>query len=133
MSNIRLSVLLLSAAALVFVQFGCKSSPAPTPRPESSSIRHEANTLDDYAGAVQTARTPTEEADAIRNLRQYEVNNGLTYQMQAVRVADNVPVKEPSASGQPVTVTVTIYRGRDVVKTFSFVPKDNRNLLLFGA
>jgi hypothetical protein len=115
------------------IAYGCKSSPGPTPRAESSSIRSEANTVDDYASTIQTARTPTEEADAIRNLRQYEVKNGLTYQIQAVRVADNVPVKEPSASGQPVTVTVTIYRGRDTVKTFSFVPKDNRNLVLFGA
>ena len=121
------------AACLVIVFCGCKSSPGPTPRPESSSVRREADSVDDYASAVQTARTPAEEADAIRNLRQYEVKNGLTYQIQAVRVADNVPVKEPSGSGQPVTVTVTIYRGRDVAKTFSFVPKDNRNLALFGA
>jgi hypothetical protein len=123
---------ILLVIACVTIVSGCKSTPA-TPRPESASIRREADSVDDHATAVQSARTPTEEADAIRNLRQWEVKNGLTYTISAVRVADNVPVKEPSASGQPVTVTVTIYRGRDVVKTFSFVPKDNRNLVLFGA
>ncbi len=122
------SLLVLTCIALLS---GCKSTP-PTPS-DTTSVRREADSLDNYAAAIQAAKTPTQEADAIRSLRQYEVRNGLTYTISAVRVADNVPVKEPSASGQPVTVTVTIYRGRDVAKTFSFVPKDNRNLALFGA
>ena len=97
-----------------------------------ASVQHAAATADDYIAAVQGARTPAAEADAIRSLRQWEVRNGLTYKIQTVRIEDNALVDDASVGNQPVRAQVTIYRGREVVRTFSFTPKDNRNLVLFG-
>ena len=127
----KTSLLILTSATLLI---GCKS-PSTTRierREQTTSIQSDANTLDGYVNAVQSARTPTEEADALRTLHKWMADHGFTYQVQSVRVADNVPIRQASASGQPVTTTVTVYRGREVAKTFSFVPKDNRNLTLLG-
>src|SRR4051812_40805287 len=124
MQNITTALLLASA----ILAAGCQSHPNTTrveQREETTTVRRDADTLDNYAAAVQAAHTPTEEADALRSLHQWMAKNGFTYQTQAVRVADNVPLRDPSVSGQPVSVTMTVYRGRDMVKTFSFVPKDN--------
>ena len=127
-------ILLLPAVSAALL-IGCQSHPSTTRvehREETTTVRQDANTVDDYAAAVQAAHTPTEEADALRKLHQWLAQNGFTFTTQAVRVADNVPIASPSTTGQPVSVTVTVYRGRDVVKSFSFVPKDNRNLALLG-
>ena len=127
----------LTAAAplLLLLLVGCESTTRTTSVPdERRPIRAEAVTAEDYVADIQAAPTAAAEADAIRRLRQWEVRNGLTYQIQTVRVADNAPVHDASASvgNAPVRATVTIFRGREVVRTFSFVPKDNRNLVLFG-
>ena len=58
--------------------------------------------------------------------------NGLTYQIQTVRIEDGAVVQDASARATPVRATVTIFRGREVVRTFNFTPRDNRNLALFG-
>jgi hypothetical protein len=101
-------------------------------RPTGDSAQHVAATVDDYVNAVQRAKTPAEEADALQHLHQYESDHGLTYVVHTVRTYDNAPVTSASVANQPVRADVTIQRGRQVVKTFSFVPKDNRNLALLG-
>ena len=121
---------LLAAGLLVLA--GCQPNPTPRAPDERSSVRAEAATADDYVAAIQAAPTAAAEADAIRQLRRWEVRSGLTYQIQTVRIEDNAQVQGASAGNAPVRATVTIFRGREVVKTFSFTPRDNRNLALFG-
>jgi hypothetical protein len=114
---------------------GCKSDlhsdPEPQ-RPSGGSVQRQANTLEDYVANVRGADSPQEEADALRALRKYEISNGLTYQAKAFRTHDNVVVPSPSTASGPLRVEVTIFRGRDVVTTFNFVPHDNRNLAILG-
>jgi hypothetical protein len=95
-------------------------------------VQRDAVTADDYIAAIQAARTPAEEADAIRKLRQWEISNGMTYRIRTFRTEDNAVIDAASVKDQPVRAEITIYRGREVVRTFSFMPKDNRNLVLFG-
>ena len=127
------ALLVIFAAALFG---GCRAhddrDPIP-PRPrESPSVQRQAATLDDFVADIQGAQTQQQEADAIRALREYERTNGLTYKIDTFRTADNVPVEDPSTARFPVRAQITIYRGREVVRTFNFVPHDNRNLALFG-
>lgn len=129
------STIAIGLAALLIGCHGHNSSDTPPNPPsprESTSVQRQANNLDDYVTAVQGAQTQQQEADAIRALRQYEIKNGLTYRIGTFAPADNSVVVNPSTYNQPVRTQVTIYRGRDVVRTFNFVPKDNRNLALFG-
>ncbi len=95
-------------------------------------MQRESDKLGGIIGDVQNAKTPQAEADALRRLRKHELDEGLTYTVRAVRTYDNVPVSDPSTRPDPVLVTVTIFRGRDVVRTFNFYPRDNRNLVLMG-
>ena len=98
----------------------------------SGSASHERDELGDKIRAVQQARDAAAEADAIHNLHQYESSHGLTYTVQTTRLADNVPIASASVGMTSVNATVTVYHGQQVVRTFSFVPKDNRNLALLG-
>ena len=104
----RIPLLLLAATIVI----GCKSSSTTQVerREDTTPLQHDADTLDSYVAAVQSARTPTEEADALRTLHKWMADHGFTYQVQSVRVADNVPIRQASASGQPVSTTMTIYR-----------------------
>jgi hypothetical protein len=112
---------------------GCHtSSTRVESREQSLPVQREAATADDYIAAIQGARTAAEEADAIRNLRQWEIGNGMTYRIRTIRIEDNAVIDAASVKNQPVRAEVTIYRGREVVRTFSFTPRDNRNLVLFG-
>jgi hypothetical protein len=124
----RKSVPSLLAAGL-FLVVSCQTNRVPD---ERASVQAEAATADDYVAAIGTAPTAAAEADAIRRLRQWEVRNGLTYQIQTVRIEDGAVVQDASVRTTPVRATVTIFRGREVVRTFSFTPRDNRNLALFG-
>ena len=134
-------ICLLAAIAVV----GCKShdreTVASTPtertrqmdRPSYTvTVETQANDLESLVANVQTARTPQEEADALRRLRKYESDNGLTYTVRTFRTYDSAPVTDPSVRPDPVRADVTIFRGRDAVRSFSFNPKDNRNLALMG-
>ena len=120
---------------LAFLAIGCHHDAdhaQQMARPTGGSAQHVAATLDDYVDAVQRAKTPAEEADALQGLHQYESDHGLTYVVHTVRSYDNAPIASASVGNQPVRADVTIQRGRQVVKTFSFVPRDNRNLALLG-
>jgi hypothetical protein len=121
----------LLAAGLLVILVGCQSTTRTIPD-ERASVQAEAATADDYIAAIRAAPTAPAEADAIRRLRQWEVRNGLTYQIQTVRIEDNAVVHDASVLNTPVRAVVTIYRGREVVSTFRFTPRDNRNLVLFG-
>jgi hypothetical protein len=114
---------------------GCKATP-DTDRVETRSkrvpVQREAVTADDYVMNVVTAPTAAAEADAIRKLRQWEIDNGMTYTVKARRSSDYSEVEDPSTVREPLRAEVTIYRGRDPVRSFVFQPRDNRNLALFG-
>ncbi len=113
---------------------GCShDSPRTMDRPsQSQSVQRESDKLGGIVADVQNAKTPQAEADALRRLRKHELDEGLTYTVRAVRTYDNAPVDDPSTRPDPVLVTVTIFRGRDLVRTFNFYPRDNRNLVLMG-
>jgi hypothetical protein len=116
-----------------FTVAGCRSSSHASERQQqTASVSPEASTASDYVAAIHTARTPAEEADAIRQLRKWEIDNGLTYQIRNVRTDTGELVADPSVLAVPVRTEVTIYRGRDTVQTFVFTPKANKNLALFG-
>lgn len=123
-------MLLMMATLLVF---GCHTSTTRVEsREQTVPVQRDAATADDYIAAIQSARTSAQEADAIRALRQWEVRNGFTYVIRTTRIEDNAPIDNASVGVQPIRAQVTIFRGREVVRTFSFPVKDNRNLALFG-
>jgi hypothetical protein len=127
------SGLIMTIALAMLV--GCRShaNGDPTPRrPKQDSVQREARTLDDYIANVQGAQNAQQEADALRALRRHEIANGLTYQVAAFDTATNVRIASPSTHGGPLRVQLTIFRRRDTVSTFNFVPHDNRNLALLG-
>lgn len=120
------------ATCLMFT--GCRrDQPRTMDRPsQGSSVRAEADALQTRIAEVQGAQSGAAEADALRRLRAYWVENGLTYRIVGIRTDDNVAVAAPSMVGDPVRAEVTVFRGRDILRTFQFVPRDNRNLALLG-
>ena len=128
----KLTPIVLSCVALSLCVGGCHSDKGMDRPSEARSVRSEATSVDDEIVRIQEARSPQQEADALRALRKHMTDNGLTYQTRTFRVADGSPVQVASAQGQMVRAEVTLYRGREVVRTFQFVPKDNRNLALLG-
>jgi hypothetical protein len=101
-------------------------------RPVGGSAQRQANAMEDDILAIMRAPTPAAEADAIRRLHRELSDKGMTYTINTIRTYDNVRVNSPSVGNDPVRAEVTIFRGRDVVRTFNFVPQDNRNLALLG-
>jgi hypothetical protein len=81
---------------------------------------------------VQGAKSPVDEAEALRQLRKYETDHGLTYTVRTFRTFDGTEVPGSSLASQPVRAQVTIYRGREVLQSFNFIPRDNRNLAILG-
>jgi hypothetical protein len=130
---------LCSLSVLLFV-FGCqdkyegpRGAPQTMDRPSQTIVvETETDALGRLVSDVQTAQTAQQEAEALRRLRKYESDHGLTYATRSFRTYDNVAVDDPSVSRDPVRTEVTIFRGRDTLRTFQFVPKDNRNLSLMG-
>jgi len=127
---------------MVIVIAGCQEKPneprgAPQTmdRPSQTTVVVEGqatDSLDRLISDVQTAKTPEAEAEALRRLRKSETTNGYTYATRSFRTYDNAVVADPSVSRDPVRTEVTIFRGRDTLRTFQFVPKDNRNLAVMG-
>jgi hypothetical protein len=137
----KLLICLLSACVIV-IAAGCqprdegpRGAPQTMDRPSQTTVIVEGQpgeSLDRLISDVQTAPTAREEAEALRRLRKYESDHGLTYATRSFRTYDNAAVADPSVSRDPVRTEVTIFRGRDTLKTFQFVPKDNRNLTVMG-
>ncbi len=112
---------------------GPRGAPQTMDRPSQTIVvESETDALGRLVSDVQTAQTPQQEAEALRRLRKYESDHGLTYATRSFRTYDNAVVNDPSVSRDPVRTEVTIFRGRDTLRTFQFVPKDNRNLALMG-
>ena len=112
---------------------GPRGAPRTMDRPSQTIVvESESDALGRLVSDVQTAQTAQEEGEALRRLRKYETDHGLTYATRSFRTYDNAVVEDPSVSREPVRTEVTIFRGRDTVRTFQFVPKDNRNLALMG-
>jgi len=114
---------------------GPRGAPQTMDRPSQTTVVVEGaatNSLDRLISDVQTSKTPQDEAEALRRLRKYETDQGYTYATRSFRTYDNAVVSDPSVSRDPVRTEVTIFRGRDTVRTFQFVPKDNRNLAVMG-
>src|SRR5205814_3439275 len=124
---------LLLCILSVPVLCGCHTSTTRVEsREQTVPVARDSATVQDYIVAIQSAPTPAAEADAIRSLRQWEISNRMTYRIRTIRTEDNAVIDAASVKNQPFRAHVTIYRGREVVRTFSFIPKDNRNLVLFG-
>ena len=131
----RQCVPILGMLLMLSTLAGCKSPADRGPvesRSERVPVQREAVTADDYVMNVVTAPTPAAEADALRKLRQWEIDNGMTYRLKVYRSSDYAELQDASTIREPVRAEVTIYRGRDPVRSFVFQPKDNRNLAVLG-
>jgi len=132
-----ISVCFLAIAGCQHNDPGPRGAPQTADRPSQTTVVVEGSaaatdSLDKLVSDVQTAKTAQAEADALRQLRKYETEHGMTYATRSFRTYDNAVVADPSVSHDPVRTEVTIFRGRDTVRTFQFVPKDNRNLSVMG-
>src|SRR5215216_608273 len=76
-------------------------------------------TLDSLIQNVQSAKSPQAEADALRALRKYETEQGMTYTVRSVNRDTGQAVAGPTVSPTPLRTEVSIFRGRDLVRTFS--------------
>jgi hypothetical protein len=101
-------------------------------RPAGGSVQSQSNALENEVINVMKAPTPAAEGDALNRLKAEMSSKGLTYTITTTRTYDGAAVPSASMGNQPVRAEVTIYRGRDVVRTFDFVPRDNRNLAKLG-
>jgi hypothetical protein len=134
---LRRATIVLSAAS-VSLTCACQPRERREPTvvlpsdPVSPSAPREADRLRDLAVAVQTPRDAYAEADAIKRLRAYLAQNNLTYTTRAVRAESDTLVESPATSVAVVRVTMEVFRGREALYTFTFVPRDNRNLALLG-
>jgi hypothetical protein len=77
---------------------------------------------------VQDARDAIDEAEALRNLHRYAADHRYTYLVTAQNRDTGERVRAPSAAAYPVRASVAIFRVEQPIYSFSFVPRDNRNL-----
>jgi hypothetical protein len=128
------AVLILCSVALLVG--GCRASAGVEPLSQNQTVPRvrtdNGSDLQRLARRIITAQTSTTEANAIQALRNFETANNLTYQTQVVRLDTNTIVQSGSVQPYPLRVDVYIFQGQTVVYTFSFVPRDNRNLALMG-
>ena len=102
------------------------------PEPVPPHAPGEVDRLRTLALRVQTPRDRFDEADAVKDLRAFLSRNEMTYTVRATRTDADAPVEAPAMSATPVRVVMEIFRGRESLYTFAFVPLDNRNLALLG-
>src|SRR5690349_16342954 len=92
----------IGASALTLWLIGCKASVDTRPAssttevqtinnaaPPPSRVRTEAETIRDYAIAIQNSRDRIEEAAAIRRFNEYLGDRNLTFNVTGVRAADD--------------------------------------------
>jgi len=101
--------------------------------PPPSRERTEAETIRDYAIAIQNSRDRIEEAAAIRQLSEYLGDRNLTFNVTGVRASNDTRVPMLSTSPDRLRVRVDTFRGQQPIQSFTFIPQDNRNLALLGA
>jgi hypothetical protein len=102
------------------------------PEPVPPHAPSEVDRLRTLTLRVQTPRDRFDEADAIKDLRAFLSRNDMTYTIRATRTDSDTPVEAPAMSATPVRVVMEIFRGRESLYTFAFVPRDNRNLAMLG-
>jgi hypothetical protein len=124
---------------------GCQASVDTASRPRDSyteetttyqppsRARTEAEHIRDDALAIQNSRDRIEEAAAIRRLNDYLADRNLTFNVAGQRALDDAQVQSLSASPDRLRVRVDVFRGQQPVQSFTFIPRDNRNLTLLGA
>jgi hypothetical protein len=129
---------------IVGTMMGCHASietPPPPTGTESetttyrapSRARTEAEHVRDRALAIQRANDRIEEAAAIQRLVDYFADRKLIFNVTAQRAIDYSPLASPlSASPDRMRVRVDVYRGQQPIQSFTFIPRDNRNLALLG-
>ena len=105
---------------------GCHSSTPPTP--SATVSRSNERTIENYADDIRTAPDGLAEANALKAFRQYCIDHGYTYR---VLPADR-SVAAASVRDRPIATTVAVYRAEEHIYTFSFIPRDNRNLALIA-
>ena len=134
----RMRCAVVVALVLVALTLSCQPRERQTttvvlpPEPLPPSAPREADRVRELALRVQTPRDKFEEAEAIKELRAYLARNSMTYTVRAFRPDSDEPVQSPSTATTPVRVVMEIFRGRESLYTFAFVPRDNRNLALLG-
>jgi len=132
---------LILAMALFAILQGCQRDREPDPRttppPPPMTVRGDASPapqkLDDLVDDVTRAQTPAEEAERLKRLREYMVDNDLTYSTRITRTTDTRAIDSGASTiTEPLRVTVDVSQGRQVLRTFAFIPRDNRNLVHLG-
>jgi hypothetical protein len=134
-TRMRIIGVLLTLAGAASIS-GCRASASIEPPPpsvtETRITTQDGNDLQRLARRIITAQTSTDEANALQALSDYEKANNLTYQTQVVRLDTNTIVSSGSVQPYPLRVDVYIFKGQVGTYSFSFVPRDNRNLALLG-
>jgi hypothetical protein len=92
----------------------------------------EVERLHIFGLELQTSRDAYGEADVIRRLREWMTSRGFTYTLRAHRPEGSTPVASPSTSNQRLRAHMQIFRGREMLHEFTFVPRNNRNLATLG-
>jgi len=98
--------------------------------PEAAKSDQEA--LGMLATDVQVARDGLSESEALQRLNKWEAEHNMIYQIKAVRLDTGMAVATPSVHPYPIRVDVSVFRGAQPIYNFSFVPRDNRNVVLLG-
>jgi len=123
---------------------GCQASVETPPPPREttetettvtrsqSRARTEAEQIRDYALAIQNSRDRIEEAANIQRLNDYLAQRDLTFTVNGERALDYTKVQNLSSSPDRLKVRMDIYRGQQPIQSFTFIPRDNRNLTLIG-
>jgi hypothetical protein len=138
--NARLAILVVASTVSAFGVPGCKSKASQEHTAYNSAyyrLHPDPNkpipdALNLMSGDILLATNANDEAAAIRRLLQYMTDHQLSYKMTAVRIDLNRPVQTMSTQPYPIRVDCSIFQGQEPVYNFSFVPRDNRNMALFG-
>ncbi|CAN5653114.1 hypothetical protein BH09PLA1_BH09PLA1_37110 [soil metagenome] len=135
MRHARLTLLALMTCTLV----GCRASSdaqpatrAPDAMPRERRTRSEADTIRDFAQQIHNSRDRIEEAAALRRLQEYLSDRSLTFNVFGQRAADDAVVRSLSTQSGTLRVRLDVYRGQEPIQSFTFIPRDNRNLTLLG-
>ena len=109
---------------------GCQTTHSVRQPPVS---RAQQESVQGIARQIQMARDPLEEADALKRLHAYAADHKYTYSVASYHPETGKRIKSATAAKFPIRTEVTVYRASQPLHTFSFVPKDNRNVVLIAA
>ena len=107
---------------------GCRNTPSTNAGPEPKVTHGDSDDVRDLATAVQTAPDAVAEAAALRKLQRYAAKERYTYTVNTYLVSSGERVRSATVSTAPIRVEMSIYRADQPVHTFSFIPRDNRNI-----